>query len=132
MKENSVDFQIRLDLYEDYCEMADITMTQVQNNIFLIQINNNYPDQDLQFESENCSVNLFDRESIKETDMDGNDLGSELTHYGYKIILRRKDGYLKFKCPTFNGISPTISWIYRNESWAISDFDQNIQIIKHS
>jgi len=129
---NSVETQIRFDAYENFCEMADIAMTQIQNNIFVIQINNNYADQDLQIESENCVVTLLNKEAIKETDVDGNELDVELIHYDYRLILRRQDGYVKFTCPTFKGENPTITFLYRNEAWAIKDFDKNIQIIKHS
>lgn len=129
---NSIETQIRFDLYETYCEMADITMTQIQNNVFMIQINNNYADQNLQIESENCEVKLLNKEIMNETDVDGEDLGIKLIHYDYKIILRRNDGFVKFSCPTFRGENPKITWLYRNESWAINDFDDSIQIIKHS
>lgn len=129
---HSIETQIRFSLYENYCEMADITMNQIQNNIYLIQINNNYAGQDLQIESENCSVNLIEKEVIPETDVDGNSLGVDLIHYVYKITLRRNDGFVKFSCPTFKGEDPKITWFYRDESWAINDFDNNIQIIKHS
>jgi hypothetical protein len=129
---HSIETQIRIDLHENYCEMADITMSQIQNNVYLIQINNNYANQDLKIESENCGITLLEKEIINETDVNGGDLGIKLIHYDYKIVLRRQDGYVKFTCPTFKGEEPIVTWFYRDESWALTDFDKNIQIIKHS
>ena len=135
---NSVDLQIRVDAFEAYCLMADIELTQMENNRFLIQFNNNFPNQDFKVESKNAILQKEGDDLIhtQEEDVDGNPLidddGNPITiyniHKDYNLVLRRHDGYVKFTCPTYQGREVVISWKYRNEGWLLEDFCK----IKHN
>jgi len=129
----AIDLQIMVEGYENYCLMADITLSHVENNKFLIQLNNNFENQDLQIEAVQCSHQLLNEQSIEEYDPDDepivNDDGQVIRvftiHKDILLTLRRNDGYIKFTCPTYQGREVVISWVYKNEGWLVEDFCKN-------
>jgi hypothetical protein len=129
--QKSVDRQIQVDMEEDFCYMADISFSHIENNKVLFQLNNNYPNQDLNIITTNATVKTHDVKDHQDTDVDGNLLPHYTTHRDIVIALRREDGEVKFTCPTFKGIEPRITWKYRNEAWLITDFDRRTHNIEY-
>lgn len=129
--QKSVDRQIQVDMEEDFCYMADISFSHLENNRILFQLNNNYPDQDFKVHCTNATIKVQQESQNQDTDVDGNLLPIYTTHRDIVIAMRREDGEVRFTCPTFKGIEPRITWIYRNEAWLITDFDKRTHNISY-
>jgi len=123
-KNNSVDRQIRVQMEESYCLLADVSFSYVENNRILLQFNNNFPDQNLQIKTKNCQIKSHDIIEYEDVDEDDLPLPNKTIHRDIIIAMRRDDGEVRFACPTFNGIEPRLTWIYENESWIVTDFDR--------
>ncbi|NDB58731.1 hypothetical protein EB001_09815 [bacterium] len=123
----STDTQIQFDPEEDRCFLADISLSHLENNKLLVQLNNNYPNQDLKMELCNCVVKSDTRQDYQDDDLNGDPIPNSFTiHRDIVFVMNRKDGHIKISCPTFKGLDQIISWVYKNESWIVKDFENNI------
>lgn len=118
----------KLTLVSDYISdneiySADIEITYLLNNKFLIQVNNNFKKNSLEIEMVNATITNKEVEKFKEGK-------TTTTHTDIVIALDEKDGSVVFKDKTFQGNYPEISWIYRNGRWAVCDFMGDIRIIE--
>jgi|LauGreDrversion4_2_1035121.scaffolds.fasta_scaffold24669_6 hypothetical protein len=103
--------------------IADIEISYLLNNKFLVQVNNNYKRNSLVVETTNATITNKEVDKFKEGK-------TTTTHTDFVIALGESDGLVVFKDKTFNGYHPEISWIYRNGKWAVCDFMGDIRIIE--
>ena len=118
----------KLTLVSDYISdneiySADIEITYLLNNKFLIQVNNNFKKNSLEIEMVNATITNKEVEKFKEGK-------TTTTHTDIVIALDENDGSVICKDKIFQGKYPEISWIYRNGRWAVCDFMGDIRIIE--